>query len=311
MAFWGSLTCLYLAYELSLIHGDISEVWPNRCQTVRASLLSDEQSNASHLDVTFDYRLTQEKERQSRRFTRAQLWSIAAPSTKRLGQTALPPWVIPRRNYAGARIRLNKLSPMWVELYSDDEPSVMLIYEHDESVNHLYQYLLEGSQQSLRLPSGMFDLRGSSSSGALTKIDLEELGYETNRDMISCDNDRFQKEFPLLLSLLHKSADVGIKSATRWDENVWELYSEIKDHRRRTLRRRISSNVGERGIWSVSWPVTLDQRAKSRSQESLLKPPSWLIELLGMIDAAQGSSKRAKELLQSLPARVRLLENAL
>ena len=102
---------------------------------------------------------------------------------------------------------------------------------------------------------------------------------------------------------------MGVKSATRWDENVWELYSDIRDHQRRTLRRRIANTEGKRGIWSVSWPVTLDGDVNLGSEESLVKPPSWLIELLGTIDAAQGSSKRAKELLQSLPPRVRLLEN--
>lgn len=307
MSIWGTIACLYLTYKLSEVQGELSEVWPNRCHMVRASFELHKEcgERSDHLGVTFRS-IPQNSTPSLEQIHSAGLWSISHPNPQ---SELTPRWLIPQRAYTGARVRLNRLTPIWVELYSDHEPSVMLIFERDQSMLHLYQYLVGDNDYS--------KIKRESEAGLsklMSRISLEELSYQVSPSMITCQSEKLDDELPKLLSLMIKSAETGVYRATRWSQGLWELESELSGHQRRTIRRRLIDE-GHHSMWSVSWSLKSDKT----SQESLLKPhsedsfmsapPLWLSELLTVIDRSQGSTSKARDALRSLPSQVQLLED--
>ena len=309
MALWGTVACLYLGYELTLVQGKLSEIWPNRCYMIRSSLSrgGDQQSDHRHLKVLFGPK--EDHTSWEERLDKAELWSVKG-GDQNLGQEKLgTPWLIPRRAYLGARVRLNRLTPIWIELYSEGQPSVMLIYEQDQSVFSLYQYLIGDRQYAssrVKTPSTTAD---QDRDRFLSKSRLEELAYEVHPEEISCAPENLENELPKMLSLMLKDESVDVTKATHWGKGLWSLHAELKGYKRETIRRRVEGPDDELATWSISWSPQEKRISKGHSENDIpLFPPHWLTALLVAIDHSQGSPHRAKEQIKKLPAQVQLLD---
>ncbi len=317
MVLWGSISCLYLSSLLYQVQGELSEVWPNRCSMVRSALISTEvgvhpKDLTSSLNVVFD---TSDIALSTDELKAAGLWSISSEGSSgeasNIGhqEDSQRGWLIPIRHYKSARVRLNRLTPIWIELISDSGASIMLIYEQDQSVESLYHYLT-----GRRYIEGMNEL---TTPLFLSRVNLEELAYKVTPSMISCDREVMDDELAKLLSLLLKETERGVTQARSWEPGVWEVDSEVMGKRRRVIHRRVrdhNAGEGQLGVWSVSWNPKEDEGQSPLLNPPLLNPPllnppQWLQTLLFTIEKAHGSPTETRELLSGLPSEVILMGN--
>ena len=279
MSIWGSIACIILSYELYHAQGRLIEVWPNRCSLLKSQLLkvSDSLYPSEHpLQVKFSDPSSSPK-----------YWRIEHEEHF---------WPIPKREYSGARLRFNRMKPIWIELMSDDRPSVTMIYEPDQAVNSLYRLISDMS-------SGI-ERTAEFSDTMLMKSKLEDLSYRTVPQDISCDRSYMQTELPKLLSLMLKMTDVGLTRVEYLAEGVWLTRSTISNIEHHQFRKWISQSQQLSGVWSISWTHYEDDRGQRLGEQ----PPSWLKALLNLLDELQKKPQIHTEILSRLPEQVTVLQ---
>jgi hypothetical protein len=277
MALWGSLACFVLMYGLYGIQGQLIEVWPNRCSLIKSQLLSVlDTSQSSHpLNITF-----------SGPSNRDDYWTFSQEDRQL--------WLIPKREYKSARIRLNRMKPIWIELISDDQLSTTIVYETDRAIKTLYQYLTRMSNSVRHIED--FD------TAVIMKSLLEEQSFRIKPQSISCERDLMRAELPKLLSLMLKAMEVGLKRVDYWEKGLWVTHRDVLGRQHSQVRRWTSTQEHEKGVWSISWAHG-DQQSATKANSL----PPWLTTLLITLDELE-SSPQNTDLLSHLPAEVKVLK---
>lgn len=278
MSVWGSLACIILSFALFHAQGRLIEVWPNRCSLLKSQLLkvSDSlHSQETPLQVKF-----------SKLKSASTYWTIQQDKNI---------WPLPKRPYTKARLRLNRMKPIWIELLSDNQPSVIIIYEPDQAIDSLYRLISDMS-------SGI-ERTATFAKTMLMKSKLEDLAYRTIPEDISCDRNQMQVEVPKLLSLILKMTEVGLTRVDYLTEGIWLTHRTISQVEHYQFRKWVLQSQKTSGVWSISWSQDVDQR----DHEVERLAPSWLKTLLHSLDKLQRSPQLHAEILSQLPEQVTVL----
>ena len=299
MSVWGSIACIILAYGLYGVQGQLIEVWPNRCSLIKSQLIqvSSRENEQEGQDPIIHPLLVKEKQ-----FSDAELlkyWVIKTDSAK---QTTA--WLIPKGDYQEAKIKFNRLKPIWVELVRQAGPNLTLIYEPEQSPIELYKYLMQAK--------GLKEAQNLIEKQTISRFKLEKLAFTKTPSDLTCHRENMEEELHILVALLLKNTELGLQSLQVEKDNLWLSKRKIANRIHYRVKTWLSYNNSSYGVWSLSWTKDSKQphpeTEKQITQHKNKAAPVWLLKLLKVLATPAEPTSDLMDKIKSISPEVKLID---
>ena len=307
MSVWGCIACAILTYGLYGVQGRLVEVWPNRCSLIKSQLLrvsTDQVFEGSKDSFTHPLLI---KNSSIDPEIESKYWLIKTASSKQTSS-----WIIPKGDYKEAKVKFNRLKPIWVEFVNQTGPNLTLIYEPEQSPIELYKYLMQAK--------GLKEAKYIMEQQTVSRLNLEKIAFEKTPQDLTCHRELMEKELHILVAMLLKSTELGLKSVQELETGLWLSERQVANrwhYRVKTWMKRLAVESREvpSGFWSLSWvkdSIHLKDTQSSPSIHGLDLPttmaPKWLVKLLEVLAEAEEPSVKLMSKLTSISPKVKLVD---